>query len=75
MSTFTTSMFDSFKEALNKSQSQSSFRDILKFQPGNLFISNNYMTIHGRPKEGYEDSKLDPHKQRLMIRSWVSEIG
>ena len=37
MSTFTTSMFDSIKEALNKSQSQSSFRDILKFQPGNSY--------------------------------------
>ena len=61
--------------ALDKEISDENLYLSIKFQPGNLFISNNYMTIHGRPKEGYKDSKLDPHKQRLMIRTWVSEIS
>ena len=61
--------------ALDREISDENLYLSIKFQPGNLFISNNYMTIHGRPKEGYKDSKLDPHKQRLMIRTWVSEIS
>ena len=61
--------------ALDKEISDENLYLRIKFQPGNLFISNNYMTIHGRPKEGYKDSILDPHKQRLMIRTWVREIS
>lgn len=37
MSTFTTSMFDSIKESLTKTQTQSGIKDILKFKPGNSY--------------------------------------
>jgi hypothetical protein len=60
-------------DALDKEISDEDSYLSIKLKPGNLFISNNYFTIHGRPKSGFTDSKHNHLKKRLMIRTWVSD--
>lgn len=41
-------------------------------QPGQLMVSNNYVTIHGRtPFNDFDDAA----KARLLLRTWVCEKG
>ena len=58
---FTTSMFDSIKESLNKSQSQNAFKDIMRFKPGNSYevrllpnIADPAKTFHHYYTYGWE---------------------
>lgn len=43
----------------------------LALKPGQLVVSNNGFTLHGRSE--FRDASSDPERQRLFLRSWVAE--